>query len=305
MSGKRNSWFWLYLLVGSVWGCSFLFISLGNQFLTPAGVGFWRLALGGTPLLLLSILQKKAFPTGARTWLQLLLVSLFMNSLPSALFAFAELHVTSSLAGIMNSITPIATIIMILAIFREEKPSSKVLFGLGIGLLGVLTVLAIWNGLGQNDPLSVLALLAAVTLYGIGGPYARRYLAPFKLDIQVQVALQVLLAAATLAPFYFSGQLVTHTPGLINIFGMIVLGVLGTGWAYIWYYQLMAAAGSAIANSVTYLSPVVAVLVGSALLHEQVTWNELVGGAIVVLGAAISQGRLDGLIARLARPAQK
>ena len=80
---------------------------------------------------------------------------------------------------------------------------------------------------------------------------------------------------------------------------MLLLGVVGTGFTYIWYYQLMAVAGSAIANSVTYLSPVVAVLVGSLLLHESVTWNQILGGAIVILGAAISQGRLDGVLARI------
>ena len=73
---------------------------------------------------------------------------------------------------------------------------------------------------------------------------------------------------------------------------MIALGVFGTGFAYIWNFQIMAAAGSAIASSVTYVTPVVAVIVGIIFLGENLSWNEPLGGVIVLLGAAISQGRL-------------
>ena len=194
---------------------------------------------------------------------------------------------------------------MILTVFREETPSRKVLVGLGIGLIGVMTVLAIWDGLGSNDPLSILALIAAVTLYGIGGPFARRHLTPLKLNTEVQVSVQVLIAATSLLPFYLPGQLFTAEITPIRAGAMLVFGVLGTGYAYVWYYQLMNQAGSAIANSVTYLSPVVAVLVGATILGENVTWNELAGGAIVIFGAAVSQGRLDPLLAKFSKTARR
>jgi drug/metabolite transporter (DMT)-like permease len=295
MSETKTSWLGLYLAVGIIWGGSFLFIALGNQFLPPIGVGFWRLTLGGLPLLAFALIKRLTFPTQAATWFKIFVVSLCMNSIPSALFAFAERHVTSAFAGIMNAATPIATIFMILLVFREETPSTKVLFGLGVGLAGVLMVLAVWNGFGKNDPMAVAALVGAVSLYGIGGPFARRYVSPLKLDIRVQVPVQVLIGAATLAPFYFAAAPFTAAPTWQAIAGMLTLGVLGTGFAYIWYYRLMAIAGSAIANSVTYLSPVVAVLAGALVLGEQVTWNQILGGVIVILGAAISQGRFDAL----------
>jgi len=296
MSEQRGGWLGYYLLVGTVWGCSFLFIALGNQFLSPVGVGFWRQALGGLPMLALAIATGKKFPHEPRTWFYVFCVSLFMNSVPSALFAYAEQHVTSGFAGIMNATTPIATILMILTFFREEKPRTNVFIGLAVGLVGVLTVLSVWNGLGNNDPSAVLALCCASLLYGIGGPFARRYVSKLGLDPQVQVPMQILMAAITLAPFYFGGPLFTAAPTLPGVLGMVTLGVLGTGFAYIWYYRLMALAGSAIANSVTYMSPVVAVLAGTILLHETTTWNQLLGGVVVILGAAISQGRLDGLL---------
>jgi len=147
--------------------------------------------------------------------------------------------------------------------------------------------------------MAVLALCCASLLYGIGGPFARRFVGGLGLEPQVQVPLQVLMAAVTLAPFYATGPLLTSAPTPAGIGAMVVLGVIGTGFTYIWYYRLMALAGSAIANSVTYMSPVVAVLAGTLLLGETATWNQLLGGIVVILGAALSQGRLDGIIRRL------
>ena len=285
-----------YLVVGVIWGGSFLFIALGNQALTPTGVGFWRMLLGGAPLLIWALIKRIPWPKEPATWAKLFFVSVCMNSVPSVLFSFAEQHVSSGFAGIINAMTPITTLVMILLIFREETPKPVVLIGLTVGLVGALLVLGVWNGFGQNDPLAVGALILGVSLYGIGGPFARRYVTPLRLDVRLQVPLQVMLAALTLAPFYLSGPLFTAVPQWPAILGMLALGVLGTGLAYIWYYKLMAMAGSAIANSVTYLSPVVAVLAGSLLLGESILWNELVGGAVVILGAAISQGRLNGLL---------
>lgn len=299
MKSKRGGWLGLYLLVGAVWGCSFLFISLSNQFLTPTGVAFWRQFLGGLPLLVYALLARRRFPKDRKTWLYVFLVSLCMNSVPSVLFAYAELHATSAFAGIMNATTPITTLLVILLFFRDEKPSRQVLIGLAVGLLGVATVLKVWAGFGSNDGLAILALCAATLLYGIGGPLARKHLTNLKLDPTVQVPMQVLMAALTLVPFYIAGPLVTATPNPSALFGIAALGVLGTGITYIWYYRLMSVAGSAVANAVTFLSPVVAVLAGSLFLGEVITWNELVGGCIVILGAAISQGRLNALATRL------
>ena len=248
------------------------------------------MVLGGAPMVVLALVTKGRWPTDWRVWLKVAGTSVTMNAVPAVLFAFAELHASSSFAGIMNGATPIATLLIILLFFRAENPKPNVLVGLGVGLIGVLLVLQVWNGLGENDPAAVAALSLAVLLYGIGAPYARRFVSPLKLDPNVQVAMQVSIAAIMLAPFYFTGPLLTGPITVTSAIGIGVLGVLGTGIAYVFYYGLMNKAGSAVANSVTYLSPVVAVLAGALLLGERLTWTELVGGAIVILGAAISQG---------------
>jgi len=84
-----------------------------------------------------------------------------------------------------------------------------------------------------------------------------------------------------------------YRPG--PVFAMLTLGILGSGFAYIWNFKIMEAAGSAIASTVTYVTPVVAVIVGILFLGENITWYEPVGGLIVLLGAAISQNRIKVL----------
>ena len=287
---QRQTWLPTYLGLGTLWGMSFLFIAWGNQALTPIGVAFWRMVLGAAPMVVLALVKRGAWPRDWRVWLKVAVVSVTMNAVPAVLFSFAELHASSSFAGIMNGATPIATLVIILLFFRAEKPTANVLVGLGIGLIGVLLVLQVWNGLGDNDPAAAAALGTAVLLYGIGAPYARRFVSPLGLEPNVQVAMQISMAGVMLAPFYFSGPLLIATPEPTAIIGMLILGVLGTGTAYIAYFALMNQAGSAVANSVTYLSPVVAVLAGTLILGERLTWFEGIGGAVVILGAAVSQG---------------
>jgi len=95
-----------------------------------------------------------------------------------------------------------------------------------------------------------------------------------------------------LLPFYLIDGIAKdeYRPG--PVLAMLALGIFGSGYAYIWNFQIMAAAGSAVASSVTYVTPVVAVIVGIVFLDESVTWNEPLGALIVLLGAAISQGRI-------------
>ena len=104
-----------------------------------------------------------------------------MNVVPGFLFAFAEVRVTSILAGIINATTPLATLIVIFIAFREEKPKYFQLAGLLLGGLGVLTVLGVWRGLGHNNIVGIIALLGAVTCYGISFPFTKKYVIPLGL----------------------------------------------------------------------------------------------------------------------------
>jgi drug/metabolite transporter (DMT)-like permease len=287
----RKSWLPAYLALGLVWGCSFIFIKLGLEFLTPYGVAFVRCALGAITLLIVVKLMKIDLPKEKSTWYKLWIVAMLLNVVPGILFAYAELHVTSVLAGIINATTPLATLIVMLIAFREEKLKAEQVYGLIIGGLGVMVVLGIWQGIGDNQLTGVIALLVAVTCYGISFPYSKRNIIPLGLKPEAAATTQLIMAAITLLPFYLYDGISQDNYRPANIFAMLALGILGSGFAYIWNFSIIAAAGSSIASSVTYLTPVVAVFVGWLFLGEVIVWHEPVGALLVILGAAVSQGR--------------
>lgn len=290
--GQSKSWLGIYIALGIVWGCSFIFIKLGLEFLTPFGVAFGRCALGAVALLIYSRIKRISLVKDRRMLGHLWVVSLLLNVIPGILFALAETQVTSILAGIINAVTPLMTLIAIILVSRNEPPTKPQVMGLLIGFLGVLTVLGAWNGLGTNPLWAILVLLAAVTCYGFSFPYSRRFILPANLSPESMATAQVSLGALTLLPLFIFDGVNGNEYAFGPVFAMVALGVFGSGFAYIWNFTIMRAAGSAIASSVTYVTPVVAVIVGLIFLQEKLHWYEPVGAIIVLLGAAIAQGRI-------------
>ena len=291
-TSQSKSWLGIYIALGIVWGCSFIFIKLGLEFLTPFGVAFGRCALGALALLIYSRIKKISLVRDRRMLGHLWVVSLLLNVIPGILFALAETEVTSILAGIINAVTPLMTLIAIILVSRNEPPTKPQVIGLLIGFLGVLTVLGAWNGLGTNPLWAILVLLAAVTCYGFSFPYSRRFILPANLSPESMATAQVSLGALTLLPLFILDGVNGNEYRIGPVLAMVALGVFGSGFAYIWNFTIMRAAGSAIASSVTYVTPVVAVMVGLIFLQEKLHWYEPVGAIVVLLGAAIAQGRI-------------
>ena len=217
---------------------------------------------------------------------------MLLNVVPGILFALAETKVTSILAGIINAVTPLMTVLAILLIGRDEKPKRSQILGLIIGFAGVATVMGIWRGFGDNPILYVLMLLVAVTCYGFSFPYSRRFVLPYKLEPIQLATVQLICAATVLLPGFLINGISNHNYRAIPLISMLALGIFGSGLAYIWNFQIIRDAGSAIASSVTYVTPLVAVIAGIIFLGESLTWNEPVGALIVLFGAAIAQERI-------------
>ena len=292
----RKSWLPAYLALGTVWGCSFIFIELGLEFLTPFGVAFIRCALGAITLLIFTKIRKVDLPADRKIWQKLWVVAMLLNVIPGVLFAFAQQYVTSVLASIINAGTPLMTLVFMLIVFREEKLKPEQIIGLIIGALGVLTVVGVWKDLGDNQLVGVIALLIAISCYGASYPYSTRNVIPLKLKPEALATGQLIMAAVTLLPFFIINGISNDFYRLQSVIAMLCLGIFGSGFAYIWNFAITAAAGSAIASTVTYLTPVVAVIVGFLYLGEVIVWHEIVGALIVIVGALLSQGRLNRLV---------
>ena len=297
-------WQLAFLLLGATWGCSFLFIKLGLQSLTPVEVAFGRLAIGAITLLVISAATGTRLPRRRETWGHLSVVALLFCSIPFTLFSFAETQVTSILAAIVNSTTPLSTLLVVMVAFPEDRPTRARIAGLVIGFAGALVVVGAWNGIG-GELAGILACFGAVACYGIAYPYTRRHLVGTG-DGPISIATaQVLLGALFLLPVVVGASLagagaMTLPVSAGTILGMLALGALGSGVAYVLSTHIVMTAGATTASSVTYVTPLFAVVAGFLFLGEPVAWYQPVGGAIVLLGVAISQGRirLPGLQAR-------
>jgi drug/metabolite transporter (DMT)-like permease len=296
---KSPGWVLSFTLLGLIWGSSFLFIKEGLEFLSPFGIAFWRTALGAVVMALIIVIRRHKLPATLKQWVLIWVGGLLMSGVPAALFGYAQQHVSSALASILNASTPIFTVIAIMIAFRDEKPKRYVVIGLLIGLVGVAIVLAVWAGFGVNDPLAIGALVLAVTCYGFGTPFTRKYISSMPISSESAVFVQVSTSALTMLPLYLAtGPIFVGELTLLPVASMLILGFIGTGYAYVAYYDIIHKVGSAIASSVTYITPLVGVFLGAVLLNETITWNQPVGGIVILLGAAIAQGRFNGLVSK-------
>ena len=275
-----------------IWGSSFLFTELSLELTTFFGVAFWRTALGGIAMVLLGLLLRQRFPKTKSEIYHLWIAGLFMSAIPFSLFSFAQQTTTSILAAIIGAATPMFTLLAILVIYKTEKITSNILVGLSIGLVGVAITLGIWQGLGANDPLAIVALLLATISYGIGGPYIRKHVTPMNLPGVTTAAIQVSTSAITLLPLYLlTGPMFIAEPRLETVGALLALGILGSGFAYSLFHGVIASAGSATASLVTYTNPMLAAVWGVLLLSEELHWYEPVGAVIIIFGVWFAQRR--------------
>lgn len=288
-----STWVPHFLVLASFWGCSFALTRVGLEALNPVQVAFWRLLIGAITLAVIAVLMRARLPRRRATWMHLSVVAALLNAAPFTLFAMGQEHVSSTLAAIINAATPLVTLLVVLFAFPEEKPTLSRGLGLLTGFVGILIVLGIWRALPEGEVGGIAACLAAIACYGIAFPYARRYLheenvAPVGLATgQVGLATLMMVGPLLITGTEVEGSITLHV-GL----SLLALGALSSGVAYILNFHIIAQAGATTASSVTYLTPVVAAVVGVSLLGETMAWHEPVGALVVLLGVAISQGRL-------------
>ncbi|MFJ4695908.1 DMT family transporter [Streptomyces sp. NPDC088766] len=274
-----------------IWGFSFLLIKVGTGSYAPFQVTLGRLAFGTAVLAVAIAVKRDRLPRGARTWAHLTVAALLLNALPFSLFAYAELTIPSTLAGICNATSPLWGMALSLVALSEDRPTRVRVAGLGLGFLGVLTVLGAWQGFSGLDARgTALALLASLS-YPVGWIYVRRTLAGTGSSALSMTGAQLFLATLQLAVVT---PLFTTFPArfpLLPLLAVAALGALGTGLALLIQYGLVTEVGPTTAQMVTYFIPVIATAAGVALLGESLTWSTPVGAVIVLAGAALTQVR--------------
>lgn len=287
---------WLPWLIGlaAIWGCSFLFIAVGVRELHPVYVTLGRVASGALAVWILMRFTGHRLPRDPVTWGYLAVPGLLI-AFAFTLFGYGEQRIPSLLAGIWNGTTPLVTLPVAVWLFRTERFSIAKAVGLLLGFGGTLVVLGAWQGLGGSEFLGQMLCFIAAACYGIAIPFQHKYLAS-RLDSDLAISAgQLICATAAMAVI---GPLVAGAPPAPwdlspEVIGSVLtLGALGTGIALAIHARNIRWVGGSTASYVTYLSPLFAIGVGMVVLGEDPHWYQPVGGAIVLLGVAIAQGKI-------------
>jgi drug/metabolite transporter (DMT)-like permease len=286
----RRAWFWL-LALGAVWGASYMFIAIGLRDLSPGMVAFLRIALAAAVLIPVAAAQGAL--AGARRYAPwLVLVGAIQVAGPFILISAGEEEISSSLAGILVAAAPLWTAVLAIWVDHEERSHGLRLAGVLIGFAGVGLLLGVDLGGGGAELLGGLAVVAAALGYAIGGLLVKHRLAgmtPVGMSGLVMAASALLLLPVAVAtpPDSF--------PSLGPLAAVAVLGVLGTGVAFVIFYWLISTVGPARTLIVTYVAPGFAIVYGSVFLSEEITVATIGGFALILAGSWLSaEGRLPG-----------
>ncbi len=273
------------VLLGLIWGSSFVFFKLGVNEMPPAMVAGGRLVSG---LLLLSLalrLKGRGLPKERELWARLAVVGLLNNCVPWVLIPWGEQYISSALASILNATMPLFTVLIAHVATQDDRLTWRKLAGIVIGFVGVVILIGadlqdLTSASAQGD----LAVLAASLSYAVAAVYARRNLRGHDHTVLATGQLSMGLLFTTPLMLLSLGEW-RGLPSPTALGAVAALGVLGSGLAYIMYYWLIERASASQVSLVTYLLPVTAVFWGAFLLNEVLGVNTFAG--LVLIGAGI------------------
>lgn len=323
-AAPRVPWQVKYFALVLIWGSSFLLMKVGLESLGAVQIAMLRLATGAATILVLLWLRGGRLPgrgPGERwVWGHLVVTGLLLGALPFTLFALSETRVSSALAGIGNATTPIATVLATMAFLPGARTTRAKALAVVVGFAGVVTIMQPWTS-ERPDLLGFGMALLGGACYGVGWTYNRRFLAGADLGGLSQPAATLLMGTLLMVPATIVWGLLQPggissvwaydrarlgTSGIeagsagggwpwLPLLCILALGMVGTGAAYILQFDVVRGAGPIVGSTITYLIPIVSVLLGVLVLGEALTVWELVGFAIVLAAAAVINAPATGL----------
>lgn len=274
------------MVLALVWGSSFILIKKGLIGLTALQLGSLRIIFAAVFLLLIGFKSLSKIPT--HKWKYIALTSMFGTFIPAYLFAIAQTEIDSSVSSILNSLTPLNTLILGALVFGLQFKRNQI-FGILIGLIG--SALLILNGAihhpEQNYYYAILVLIASIC-YAVNVNLIKKYLHDLS-PLSITTGNFMMLFFPAFIILFFSGffEVMHDVKVQESVLFIMVLGVVGTGIANILFFKLIQMSSPVFATSVTYLIPVVAFCWG-LLDNEMLTTVQFFGAFIVLIGVYLS-----------------
>jgi drug/metabolite transporter (DMT)-like permease len=279
-------------LLSMVWGATFFFAEIALVELSPAWIVLLRVGLAATALQLVMRLAGQGVPMTPLLFAQFAVMGCLNNVLPFSLIFWSQTAIDSSLAAILNATTPFWVVLLAHFLTADERATPQKIAGILIGWSGVVVMVGpgLLSGLGA-DLLPQLAVLAATFCYASSGIWARRFrgLPPLAGAAWQLTASTVIMAPLVLAtqPWPAFGTLLPATWAAV-----LALALVGTAFAYVLFFRILATAGATNLLLVTFLIPITAVALGGLLLGERLAAGEVTGMALILAGLAVIDGRI-------------
>lgn len=277
------------MLLGMMWGPSFLFIKLGVTDLAPLTLVAGRVTLGALLLYIILKFRKTPLPRDPWVWMHVGITGFFACSFPYILFAFAELTVSSVTAGIINGSTPIFTAIIAHFWLPTERLSWSRTFGVLVGVLGfgILLVPSFLQMGFHGDTLGILAIGVASISYAIAFVYTRKYVANLPplvgpTAMLITSSLYMVPVAVCAEPTWMSSNFTW--PAVLSVGG---LALFGTAFAYAIYYRVIARSGPVSLSMALYVMTFFSAVLGWVILDEKLAWTAYVAGGLILLGMIV------------------
>jgi len=286
---KLKEW-GIFALLGIIWGSSFLWIKIAVEEIGPFMLVTFRLLFGLLGMAAVLIWQRQSFPRDRKTLLAYLFMGAFNTAIPFTLISWGETHIDSGLAAILNGTVPLFTIVIAHFWLQDEKITIPRIAGLVIGFIGVVILVSRDLNLQgmSGDSLNMWgqgAVLVAAICYALAVTFSRKYLrgqSPVVQSLMILLVADVIMFGVT--PIAEPLRL----PALpITWLAIAWLGLLGSCLAYLLFFSLINAWGPTRASLVTYVFPVIGLILGIAFLGETADWRLLLGSALIVGGIVV------------------
>lgn len=280
-----------FALLGLIWGTNFIFMKWAALLISPAQIVLLRILFGFAPLLLFALARRSLQWRHLRQAHHFIVMALLATAVYYFAFAKGTALLPSSIAGMLSGAIPLFSFVTAFIFLRQEPINRRTLLGLALGFGGVLLIARPWSAAdGGIDPHGVLYMILGSLSVGSSFVYARLFLVDKAIS---PIALSTYQIGCALAMLF----LVTDLRGIEHILddkvalgGLVLgLGLSGTGIAFILYYFIVQQLGAVRAAGVTYIPPVVAMLIGSLLAHEAVAPASLVAMALIMGGVVVLQ----------------
>lgn len=276
----------IYLLVlGAIWGSSYLFIKVGVRELSPAALIEIRL-LCAAPLLVIYAARRQGWAALRAARREGVVLGVVNAAIPFTLIAWGEKHVDSGVAAIANSSVPIFVAILAVWFVPSERSTGMRLVGVGLGLVGVVVLAGVHPAGGWWGAAGTGAIVLASVSYAAANLYAGRRMAA---GGPVLAATSMVAAFVVLLPFALI-SLPTDVPGWKPFGSAVALGLAGTAVAQILSYRMIETYGSSRSVLVAYMLPAFALLYGAVFLAEALTWQKLFGMVMILGGVGLGSG---------------